>query len=60
MNFKDSAIQVVKAIGGKENVSNITHCVTRVRLVLKDETKVDMETLKTIPGIINVVVSGGQ
>ena len=60
MNFKDSAIQVVKAIGGKENVSNITHCVTRVRLVLKDETKVDMETLKTIPGISNVVVSGGQ
>lgn len=36
---------IVKAIGGKENVDAATHCVTRLRLVLKDDNKVNKEAL---------------
>lgn len=37
MNHKKVAEEVVKAIGGKENVNSLTHCVTRLRFKLKDE-----------------------
>ncbi|MCQ9903794.1 glucose PTS transporter subunit EIIB, partial [Staphylococcus aureus] len=36
---------IVKAIGGKENIDTATHCVTRLRLVLKDDNKVDKDAL---------------
>ncbi|MEJ7274252.1 PTS transporter subunit EIIB, partial [Staphylococcus epidermidis] len=36
---------IVKTIGGKENIDTATHCVTRLRLVLKDDNKVDKDAL---------------
>ena len=36
---------IVRAIGGKENIDTATHCVTRLRLVLKDDNKVDKDAL---------------
>lgn len=39
MNMKQIATQVLQNIGGKENIMRATHCATRLRLVLKDETK---------------------
>ncbi|MDG5214587.1 PTS transporter subunit EIIB, partial [Staphylococcus aureus] len=44
---------IVTAIGGKENLEAATHCVTRLRLVLKDESKVDKDALSN-----NALVKG--
>lgn len=57
---KTIAQNVLKAVGGKENVTNVTHCMTRLRLNLKDDKiPVDAE-VKSISGVLGVVRSGGQ
>lgn len=54
MGVKRKDVQdIVQAIGGKENVDTATHCVTRLRLVLKDDNKVDKEALSN-----NTLVKG--
>jgi len=60
MDYKKTAIEILKAVGGKENVSNMTHCATRLRLNLKDESIVDDEKVKDIDGVINVARAAGQ
>ena len=54
------AEDVLKEIGGKANVINVTHCMTRLRFNLKDESIPNQEEVKKIPGVIGVVKSGGQ
>ena len=44
---------IIKNIGGKNNILNVTHCVTRLRFQLKDESKANDEALKNNSGIIN-------
>lgn len=59
-NNKKIAQDVLRAIGGKENVANVTHCITRLRLNLKDEAAADKEALKNIEGVLSVVSAPGQ
>ena len=40
------ATDILSLVGGKENVSTIAHCMTRLRLTLKDESKIDIEAMK--------------
>lgn len=54
------AADVLAAVGGKENVVSVTHCMTRLRFNLKDMSLPDPETIKAISGVIGVVESGGQ
>lgn len=54
------AADIVRCVGGKENVSSLTHCVTRLRFVLKDESKADRDGVKKLKGVISLVESGGQ
>lgn len=54
------AADILAAVGGKENVASVTHCMTRLRFNLKDEGLVNDATLKTIPSVISVVHAGGQ
>lgn len=54
------AKEIVKNIGGKENVSTLTHCITRLRFKLKDESLAKDEVLKQMNGIVAVMKSGGQ
>lgn len=51
---------IIKNIGGKENVVSLTHCVTRLRFQLKDESKANDEVLKANDGIITVMHTAGQ
>ncbi|MFT8469935.1 MAG: PTS transporter subunit EIIC [Oenococcus sp.] len=51
---------IVQNVGGKENISSVIHCFTRLRFVLKDETKANTDILKNTDKIINVVQQGGQ
>ncbi len=60
MNFKEVASKILDLVGGKENVTAHTHCMTRLRLTLADSTKANEAELKNIPGIQGVVNKGGQ
>jgi PTS system beta-glucosides-specific IIC component len=60
INYAESAKEIVRLLGGDENVISITHCATRLRFVLKDYSKSDMATLKRVKGVITAVESSGQ
>jgi PTS system beta-glucosides-specific IIC component len=60
MKYEKLAKDIIKNIGGKENVNSLTHCVTRLRFKLKDESKANTEVLKNMEGVVTVVKSGGQ
>ncbi len=55
-----SARRLLKGVGGEQNVINMTHCATRIRLQLKDESKVDEVALRADPKVITTVSAGGQ
>lgn len=59
-NYAALAQSVVSALGGVENISAVTHCMTRLRFVLKDDTQVDSATLKGISGVMGVVRTDSQ
>jgi PTS system beta-glucosides-specific IIC component len=60
MKYEKLAKDIIKNVGGKENVNSLTHCVTRLRFKLKDESKANTEVLKNMDGVVTVVQSGGQ
>ena len=60
MNYKKIANEVIENVGGKENIASAAHCVTRLRLVLKDTTKYDREVIENIEGVKGVFFNGGQ
>lgn len=47
MDYKKLAQEILEKVGGSENVSQVTHCATRLRFVLKDTGKADTDGLKT-------------
>ena len=49
------AKEIYQAVGGQENVNKIIHCMTRVRMDIKDRARVNMEDLKKIDGVMGVV-----
>ena len=54
------AKDIVRLVGGKENVTNAFHCQTRVRFSLADEGKADQAAIEKLDGVISVLRSGGQ
>lgn len=60
MKYEELAKDILEHVGGKENVSSLAHCITRLRFKLKDESKADTEYLKKREGIVTVIQSGGQ
>lgn len=60
MSYTELAQDILKHVGGKENIVSVKHCVTRLRFQLKDENKADTEYLKKHSGIITVIKAGGQ
>ncbi|WP_423213864.1 glucose PTS transporter subunit IIA [Streptococcus equinus] len=59
-NFRTTAEDVLKAVGGSENIVSATHCMTRLRLNLVDEQKANDEAVKAIKGVIGVNHQSGQ
>lgn len=51
---------IINNVGGKSNVESLSHCITRLRFVLKDESKANTDLLKKTEGIVTVMQSGGQ
>ena len=58
--YAELAEDILKHVGGKENVNSLKHCVTRLRFDLKDESKADDDYLKNRDGVVTVVKAGGQ
>lgn len=54
------ARMIIQNVGGKGNIQSITHCVTRLRFKLKDESKAQTDILKDLDGVVTVIQSGGQ
>lgn len=51
---------IIQNVGGKSNITGLTHCVTRLRFKLKDESKANTDILKETDGVVTVIQSGGQ
>jgi len=60
MDYKNGAKKILENIGGKENISGMTHCATRLRLNLNDDTKANTSEIRKIDGVVNVVNKAGQ
>lgn len=60
MNFPKIAQQVIDNLGGKENISTLAHCATRLRIVLKDDSKVNKEAIENIDGVKGQFAVSGQ
>ncbi|MFV0288289.1 MAG: beta-glucoside-specific PTS transporter subunit IIABC [Mycoplasmatales bacterium] len=58
--YTDLVNEILKNIGGKENIISLTHCVTRLRFNLKDESLANDEVLKKMDGIVTIMKTAGQ
>ena len=60
MDYQQLAKNILKNVGGEENVSNLYHCATRLRFTLKDQKKANKADIENLVGVITVVEAGGM
>ena len=58
--FEQEAKDLLQAIGGKDNVTAVTHCATRMRFVLGDERKANVKAIESIPAVKGTFTNAGQ
>lgn len=58
--YETLAKEILNSVGGRDNVNSLTHCITRLRFKLKDESKAQDEVLKSMEGVVTVMKSAGQ
>lgn len=60
MTHSDAAERIVDAVGGKSNISNAWHCMTRLRFALRDESVVSMDALLDVDPVLGAQFTDGQ
>lgn len=60
MSYNGFAKEILRSVGGEENVSSLVHCATRLRFKLKNKQKADKTELRALDGVLSVVENGGQ
>ena len=60
MDYRKCAQEIFETVGKRDNLVSAAHCATRLRLVTKDNSKVDMKHLEDIDGVKGVFASNGQ
>ena len=60
LDYRKCAQEIVDHIGGRDNVAQAAHCATRLRLVIKDNSKVDKDYLDNVEGVKGMFESNGQ
>ncbi|WP_419888919.1 beta-glucoside-specific PTS transporter subunit IIABC [Paenibacillus xylanexedens] len=60
MDKQQLSKDILKLVGGEENIDQVTHCMTRLRFNLNDNNQADRATLKNTPGVMGVTENGGQ
>lgn len=58
--YTELAKDIIKNVGGENNIISLTHCITRLRFQLKDENKANDKVLNEMKGVVTVMKSGGQ
>ncbi|MBQ2232647.1 MAG: PTS glucose/sucrose transporter subunit IIB, partial [Erysipelotrichaceae bacterium] len=59
-DYKQISSNIVGLVGGKDNISYFTHCVTRLRFNLKDASKAKKEEIDKLPGVLGSQWQNGQ
>jgi PTS system beta-glucosides-specific IIC component len=54
MKYQELTEAILKGVGGKENITELTRCTTRLRFVLKDHARIEMQALESLPGIVGI------
>lgn len=57
MDYRKTAEDVLRYVGGESNVSHLEHCSTRLRFTLVDSKKADIEALKAVKGVMGVIMT---
>ena len=60
MKYEKLAKEILREVGGSSNIVSLAHCMTRLRLNLKDDSKIDINKVKEIDGVVGSVNKGGQ
>ena len=60
MDYRKIAEDIIKNVGGKENIESLTHCFTRLRFILKEENRANKPRIEQLEGVISVVQAGGE
>ncbi|MGZ7230749.1 PTS transporter subunit EIIB, partial [Streptococcus pyogenes] len=60
MTNTEIAKKVIDALGGVENVNSVAHCATRLRVMVKDESIIDKETVEDIEKVQGAFFNSGQ
>ena len=60
MEIKELSNTIINLVGGKQNIKSVTHCVTRLRFILKDESKVNKEEIEKLDDVLGSVFGSGQ
>lgn len=60
MEYKNVAEQILELMGGNENIESLAHCMTRLRFIPKDRSKVRIDELNKIPQVLGVMEKAGQ
>lgn len=60
MDYSTTAKEILAKVGGENNIVSVNHCMTRLRLTLKDESLVDDSQVKAIKGVVGVMKKAGQ
>ncbi len=60
IDYDQLATTIIDKVGGVENIKSVSHCVTRLRFILKDNAKADTKGLKKVQGVLSVVLGAGQ
>ncbi|VUC75867.1 PTS system protein [Raoultella terrigena] len=60
METQDAISRIILLIGGKENINNVWHCMTRLRFDLIDDNKVEKEEIKKLPGVLGAQLQSDQ
>lgn len=60
MKYQETAKKIFTTVGGEQNIISVTHCMTRLRFVLKNDNQVNDASVKNIPGVMGVMKKGGQ
>ena len=59
MKYEELSNEIIEAVGGKQNIVSLQHCMTRLRFTLKDESQADDEKVRNIKGVLSLIKKGG-
>ena len=60
MDYQKTASLIKEYVGGAENIESVAHCATRLRLVLKDDSKLQKDKVEKVEGVKGAFTNSGQ